>query len=139
VERWLIYSILSLLIWGAWGAVLKEASRGISWRQLYFFSGLATVAAVSTVGLTFHSEVFSTPRLQASLSLLAGTFGTLGYIFMIKALEAGGKASIVVPLTSLYPAVTVVLAYLLLGEHISFSKALGVVLAMAAIYLLSRP
>jgi transporter family protein len=139
VERWLIYSILSLLIWGAWGAVLKEASRGLSWRQLYFYSGLATVTAVATVGLMFHGEVAVTPRLQALLALLAGTFGTLGYIFMVKALEAGGKASVVVPLTSLYPAVTVILAYLALGERISPSRALGVALAIAAIYLLSRP
>ncbi len=139
MERWIVYSLLSLLLWGVWGVVLKEASRGISWRQLYVYSGLATIAAVSTVAAVGWAEVASTPRLQAGLSILAGAFGTLGYIFMVKALAAGGKASIVVPLTSLYPAVTVVLAYLVLRESLPPHRLLGVVLAIAAIYLLSKP
>jgi len=44
-----------------------------------------------------------------------------------------------VPLTSLYPAVTVILAWLLLGERINPSKATGIILALIAIYLFSRP
>ena len=139
MERWLAYSLLSLLLWGFWGVVLKQASRGLSWRQIYFYSGLATVTAVSTVAALYRGEVASTPRLGSLLAFAAGVFGTLGYIFMVKALAAGGEAAIVVPLTSLYPAVTVVLARLVLGETITPTKAAGIALAIAAIYLLSRP
>jgi transporter family protein len=49
----------------------------------------------------------------------------------------GGKAPIVVPLTALYPIVTVLLSFLVLSERISPIKAVGVVLALVAILLLS--
>jgi len=139
LERWLIYSILSLLLWGFWGATLKQASKGLGWRQIYFFSGLATVTAVTTIAVFYRGELVTTPRIGALLAFAAGVFGTLGYIFMVKALAAGDEASIVVPLTSLYPAVTVLLARLVLGESITALKAAGIVLAIAAIYLLSKP
>lgn len=50
---------------------------------------------------------------------------------------AGGKASIVVPATSLSPLVTVLLAFLVLGERLSRSQKLGLIFALGAIYLLS--
>jgi len=40
------------------------------------------------------------------LALIAGLLGGLGYLFFVNALREG-EASIVIPLTSLYPAVTV--------------------------------
>jgi len=59
------------------------------------------------------------------LALLAGLFGGGGYVLFMEALETG-KASIVVPLTALYPAVTVILALLFLGEKLSTTQAVGI-------------
>jgi len=139
LEKWLLFSVASLILWGVWGVLLKYVSEGLPWRSLYFFSGLATVAIVTVIGLVWRGDLFSASPRQALLAFLAGLFGATGYIAMIKALETGGSASVVVPLTSLYPAVTVVLARILLGEEITLSKALGVVLALLAIYLFSKP
>ena len=44
----------------------------------------------------------------------------------------GGKAAIVTPLASLYSLVTIPLAVVLLGEHISGREGFGIVLAIAA-------
>ncbi len=139
VEKWLAYSLASLILWGAWGILVKYVSETLNWRQLYFYSGLATITLVLLIALTASHDVLSVGPRNAVLAVLAGVFGATGYVAMIKALEAGGKASIVVPLTSLYPAVTVILAWLLLGERITPSKATGIILALIAIYLFSRP
>ena len=139
LEKWLLYSLLSLLLWGIWGVLVKYVSETLSWQQLYFYSGLATVAIVLAIAVLGTRLVTSTRPLYAALALLAGVFGATGYIAMIKALESGGKASVVVPLTSLYPAVTVLLAWGLLREELTPSKVLGIALALAAIYLFSRP
>ncbi len=54
----------------------------------------------------------------------------------MKALE-GGKASVVIPLTALYPAVTVAMAAVLLKEKPNPYQAVGIVLAIVASVLLS--
>ena len=136
--KWLVYALLALLLWGAWGAVLKLASRNMVWQQLYFYSGLATITAVVVVGLLNAHSVLSVGKLDAVIAVVAGVFGTLGYIFMVKSLEAGGDASIVVPLTALYPAVTAVIAFTVLSEKPTLEKIVGIVLAIVAVYLLSR-
>jgi transporter family protein len=53
-------------------------------------------------------------------------------------IEGSGAASIVVPLTALYPLVTVLLGYLFLGERLNPTQWLGVFLALVAAFLLSR-
>ncbi len=69
-------------------------------------------------------------------AVVAGLAGSLGYVFFVKALERG-EASIVLPLTALYPAVTVVLAFLFLHEKISMHQLIGILLAVVAVVLLS--
>jgi len=69
-------------------------------------------------------------------ALVAGVFGGAGYIFFVKALEHG-KASVVIPLTALYPAVTAIIALIILREKISLYQGIGIVLAIAAAILLS--
>jgi transporter family protein len=54
-----------------------------------------------------------------------------------RALESGGKASIVISLISLFPLLTVVLAVLVLHERLTGMQAAGAVVAIAAAILLS--
>ncbi|MET1127728.1 MAG: EamA family transporter [Thermoproteota archaeon] len=137
-ERWLLFSIITLASWGVWGVALKAAAQSLSWRQLYVFSGLATAIAITALALAYRSEVLSTGPKAALAALGAGSLGTLGYLSMVNALDSGGEASVVVPLTSLYPAVTAVVAYLALGEPLTKAKVAGIALAIAAAVLLSR-
>ena len=69
-------------------------------------------------------------------ALLAGATGALALVAFYNALSAG-KASIIVPLTALYPVVTIVISFLILSERISPLKGVGIALAVAAIILLS--
>lgn len=114
--------------------VLKVASRGSTWLEVYFLSAIASFAVAVTV------FVVGGPHLKAGRSalfaLLAGVFGGGGYVLFMKALSTG-KASVVVPLTALYPALTAVLALVVLGERISTTQAAGIVLAVLAAVLLS--
>ena len=60
----------------------------------------------------------------------------MGNIAFFQALTNGQKASIVVPLTALYPAVTVLLALVFLGEKLNRYQWLGLAMAIAAIIIL---
>ncbi len=99
---------------------------------VYFLSALASFAlAVFAVAGT---PVPKGRGLWAAL--VAGVFGGAGYVLFMKAVQEG-KASVVIPLTALYPAVTVALAVLLLGEGMTMLRAAGIALAVIAAVLLS--
>jgi len=130
----LAYALLCLIMWGLWGLVLKVASKGSSWLEVYFLSAIASFAVAVTV-FTISGPHLKVGR-SALLALLAGVFGGGGYVLFMKALSTG-KASVVVPLTALYPALTAVLALAVLGEKISTTQAIGIALAVLAAVFLS--
>ncbi len=131
---WVTYAVLCLVLWGLWGLVLKVAYRGGSWVSIYFLSSLASFTVAVTVFLVTHGSLI---KGRAALwACLAGIFSSTGYVFFIKALERG-KASVVIPLTALYPAVTAILALLILKEKLTLTQAVGIVLAIIATLLLS--
>lgn len=136
VGKWLVYAIATLLLWGAWGALLKLASEGRVWKEVYVSTNLAIVAAVAVILIVEGPSVIMEGR-QLIYALAAGAFGTLGFLGLVLALESGGKASIVIPLTSAYPGVTVILARIFLGEELETIKMIGVIFIIIGIILVS--
>jgi len=134
---WLVYSLLTILLWGVWGALTKVVSADIDayMNQVLFAIGVLPVMAI----------VFFSRRLTGGTNrgrgifyaFITGVLGGTGNIAFFKAFSEGGKASVVVPATSLSPLVTVILGYFVLKERASGYQKVGLALAMAAIYLLS--
>lgn len=62
----------------------------------------------------------------------------LGALTTFAALKQGGKASVVIPIINLYPLVTVAGVWLFLGERLSTTQVVGIVLALAAVVFLSQ-
>jgi len=135
--KWLAYSLICLALWGLWGFLLKLASKGLDWRTVYFLSTVASFSlAVAVVLASGGVRVGEAPRALVAAALAAGVAGGGGYVAFMKALESG-KASIVIPLTAAYPAITVVLALVFLGEKLSAMQVAGIVLVILACILLS--
>lgn len=134
---WLLYSVLTILLWGAWGVVSKVVTEHIdtATNQVFFTLGL----------LPLMLWVLRSPRMRSGrrralgigLAFLTGVLGGLGNLTFFQAMEVGGKASVVVPATALYPLVTVLLAVVLLHERMSRTQLSGLALALGAIYILS--
>jgi len=138
MPRWLAFSLLTILVWGAWGAVSKVASEGVDadTNQVFFTFGLLPLIAL----------VWRSPRnagggagrrIGIGWAFLTGILGGTGNIAFFHALVMGGKASIVSPVTALFPLVTVILAITLLYERVGRAQLIGLGLALVAIYLLS--
>jgi transporter family protein len=133
--NWIVASIIALICWGIWGVFLKQASKYYSWPQIFVVSTIATTVASLAVFLVMRPNIsFSSPGF--SWSLLGGILSAIAILSFYSAMQ-GGKTTIVVPLTALYPVVTILFSYLVLSERISSLKAIGVVLALIAILLLS--
>ena len=137
MPQWLALALLALTLWGVWGFLAKVASTHLDARTGAALQGLgAAVVTLALLGvLRFRPEV---PPGGAVAALAAGAALWLGIVAFTYALGSGGKAAVVVPLTALYPLVTIVLSLTLLKEQLTPLHGVGVVLALAAMVLLSR-
>ncbi len=133
--NWLIFSILTVILWGFWGFFIKLASSQLGWHQVFIVTSSITFvfSLLTYVSIKPSAEV---GFQGASYALVAGVLGAFALIFFNMAIKEG-NAIVVVPVTSLYPVVTVVLSYLILSEKLTFTKGLGIILALIAIVLVS--
>ena len=104
------------------------------------FWPLATARFTSVVFLLAFVTVRRQPVLPgksvALLVLLAGVLDATGIAFFLLAAHSG-RLDVAAVLSSLYPAATVLLAALLLRERVTRIQALGILLALIAVPLIS--
>lgn len=138
---WLLWSLATIAVWGAWGLVSKVASDGVDVyvNQLLYTVGLAPLMAFVGWTVWRHSRREAAAQRHKGIfwAFLTGILGGVGNLAFFQALVKGGEASIVAPVTALFPMVTVLLAVLLLKERIGRTQWAGLALAFVAIYLLS--
>jgi len=89
---------------------------------------LAAAVATRNVGLPAGR-----PGLLAAVTGLAGAVGTILFFFA----SHDGFLTITSVLTSLYPAVTIVLARVMLGERLTRMRLAGLALAGACVALIA--
>jgi transporter family protein len=136
MHLWLGFAIVALVLWGITGVTQKLSTNRISSERSFLWFCWAMVAISATV-LLFVRPQWQLGALVVSCSVAGGALNGLGAWTSFRALESGGKASIVISLISLYPLLTVVLAVLLLGERLTLTQTAGAVTAIAAAILLS--
>ena len=96
------------------------------------FASLAVVAMIVLLRPGRHPVQWSDVRL----AVFAGFLDSTGTLTFIRANQTGRLDAAVV-LTSLYPAVTVLLARIILKEHFTRWKAVGIVAALAAVPMIA--
>ena len=136
MSGWLSFALLALIFWGLWGVFSKVAASHLpSW--VIFLVELVVYVVVGgfILGLMRTPVTWSLPGLAAAVA--AGLCGGWALFFFLKALSTG-PAAVVVPLTSLYPVITVALGVTFLQETLSVRHLAGIILAAAAVWLLSK-
>jgi transporter family protein len=133
---WLLYALLTMVLWGLTGLTQKLATNYISVElSLVFFS--AAFVPIAMVILLFLPLDWKISHMAWFLGILGGVLNGLGVLTSLAAFHHGGKASVVTPLIALYPVVTVALAVPFLHEKISYRELAGIVLALLATVALS--
>ncbi len=134
--NWLGFSLMALGLWGLWGFLSKVAALQLPPGAAYL---LAITGHLAVVGYLAATGGLTIPWQPAGLAaaLGAGICMAFGLLCFFKAL-AGAAASVVVPLTALYPVVTVILSWTLLHEGFTLQRLAGLALALAAVWLLSK-
>lgn len=131
------YLILaSILGWGAGSLFYKLANDNM--HPIMVSTIITAVYVIVTpfafLFLKFDTSLNALGVLWAALGAIAMCVGSMGYFY---ALKAGGGAGEITTLTSLYPALTLLLSWLFLGEALTLRKTIGITLAFASIVVFS--
>lgn len=137
MPKWLFYTLLSVLFWGVWGVVSKPVADTIPADRYQALMTLGFLPAALLAARSPQLRVGTNLQHGIFFGFLAGLFGGVGNIALFYSLAQGGKASIIFPLTALYPVVTVVASLIVLRERLNRVQLVGIGLAVVAILLLN--
>lgn len=139
---WRVLSAVAILGWGLWGIMSKLSLRQLDWRVVLFVASIAAFPIVIALGLgpllgwgPNHSPVKINKYVL--FACIAGFGSTIATLAFNRALQKGGPANVVVPLTSQYVLVIVLFSTFFLREPLTWNRIVGIVAAVAAIVLLS--
>ena len=134
---WLFWAFGAVLCWGLWGLLPKMATNNLSPANVLFWESIG--AAIFGIILALCSG--AKPEIRApgvGLALLVGIVAIAGSFCNLHAAKLT-EASKLVPITALYPILTVIFAALLLKEEITPRLLLAVLLSIGATLCIAWP
>jgi len=113
---------------------IKQAGSGAA---LWIAASSRASSLVATALITLVGRKFSpTYALGFGIALVAGCIDVTGTFLFVRASQMGRLDTAVI-LSSLYPAVTVILARIFLGEHFTRWKTVGMIAALVAVPMIA--
>lgn len=139
MEKWILYAIVSMIFAGFTSVIAKiglsgiSAELGLSVRTCFVFCLVLVFAAIFVPAAELQSL---TARNYLWLGISAVTT-TVSWIFYYKAIKIGEVSSVALIDKGSF-VVAVLLAWLVLGEKMTLRIALGTLLIVAGLYVVSR-
>jgi transporter family protein len=139
MARWLGWTLATIVAWGIWAILSKLIADDQSPAHSQVLSTIGIMPVVLALWMMNDSPPTGNRRRGILLALGSGIVSCLGNIAYFDVFSRGTKAAAVIPITALYPAVTVLLAIPLLNEQLNRWQVIGIGLSMGAIYLFNVP
>jgi transporter family protein len=138
MQQWFLLASVALIFFGITGITQKLSTDYVSFEYSFVWFSVAFVfISIAILAGAHNLDWRPTPGIFV-LAAIGGLLNGLGALTSFAALEKGGKAGIVVPIINLYPLVTIVGAWIFLGERLSRVQAIGIVLALVSVILLAQ-
>jgi drug/metabolite transporter (DMT)-like permease len=131
---WPTFVALEVLCSGVWGAFASAPTALYGYPHGLIYA-IWSVTMVVPAAVMLRRQRLDRRRAATIRGLVAGLLGATGQLVLFSAL-ASGPAYLVFPIVSLAPAVTVILAVLLLRERLGAIGSVGLVLIVTAVVLL---
>jgi drug/metabolite transporter (DMT)-like permease len=134
-RSWIFYATLLILFWGVWGAfsALPATKYGYPDEMIYCIWALTIIIPAAFI---LRGQRLDRRPQAAIYGLLIGLTGAGGQLLLFQALTMG-PAYLIFPIVSISPAITVVMAMVLLRERVSRLAVVGLVAALVSIVLFS--
>jgi drug/metabolite transporter (DMT)-like permease len=133
---WFLYTIITLLAWGLWGAVIDLTAKAGFPETLGYVVWALTMIPPALVALGIIGWELDCDKRSVLLGCAAGFLGAGGQLILFKTLRIA-PAYLVFPFIALSPLVTIVMALIISRERATFKGWIGILLALAAGVLLS--
>jgi len=132
-RSWIFYATLLVVFWGVWGAfsALPATKYGYPDEMIY---AIWAVTMIIPAAVILRGQRWDRRPAATIYGLLIGLTGAGGQLALFQALTMG-PAYLIFPIISISPAITVVMAMVLLRERIPLLAVVGLVMALAAIVL----
>jgi drug/metabolite transporter (DMT)-like permease len=137
MRNWYVLSIVALVLMGVQRFLYKVSAERECSTVWTTFSFMATVTVLSAVFFFSLKESVSGARMLVLTALINSASFVLGTITHIEALKHV-PTSVAYPIIRLNMVVVVLFSVLFLRDHVSLHQALGIVLAIAVIVILTR-
>lgn len=130
-----LLGLLTAFCYGTADFLSRRQSQRVGYYRTTVYVYVATVAALLLL-LPILRPPISLTALSSALMLVTGVVFFFAFVLLYRALEKG-VVSVVAPIAYTYPAVTTILAVLLLGEVLTFRTALALAAIIVGVVLLS--
>src|SRR2546425_11602785 len=127
---WVYYSLLAIVFWGFVGLFQKLGASRISADSLLVWLMAGYILTLPYLLAT--DDIFTLSSRDIFVGVLGGITNGLGSWSLFAALENGAKASVAIPLTALYPLLTILLAVVFLAERLTPLQGVGILFAIVA-------
>jgi bacterial/archaeal transporter family protein len=134
MSGWVLPAVLYVLFLGASGVTTKLALRTITWEQMVLWVPIAYIGIAIVLLATGTRLPLGTGGGWAAVTAVLVSAALVLFFIAL----THGEASTVVPVTSVYPVVTLIGAALFLSEKITLVRGAGTALVVAGVVLLSR-
>ena len=135
-KLWLLFILITVVTWGIWGAFSGyQISHGIPDTVVYIAWALSMLPC-ALVALIINKGKLTFSWRGIGLGAIVGLLGAGGQLVLFKALTLG-PSYIIYPFISMSPVVVITLASIFLKERANKWQIAGIVVALAAILLLS--
>lgn len=133
---WLIYTLVTTILWGVWGAFIEIPEKAGFPATLGYSVWALTMIPCSIVALAIAKWRLEHNLRSILLGSAIGLLGAGGQLILFEALREG-PAYVVFPVISLFPVVTIFLSSLFLKETTTPRHKTGIAIALIAILFLS--
>lgn len=133
MEYWLLFSLLSIMLWSLWAFLPKISLQYLRPEQIFGFETIGGLLVALLVLAYTHS--IDIHPLGSTLALLSGLFN-YGGVYLYIRLISQRSVGVAAISTGLYPLIAVVLGIVLLSEPVTLRKVLGVLFGLFALALI---
>ncbi len=135
MNHWLAPAIVALASWGVWAFLPKLTTRYIDPASALVFQAAGGVIVAVAVLIAINFKLALDWR-GLTLALATGVLGVLGALSYLYAVTRGPVA-LIATATALYPAITIILAFVLLQESVTMKQGIGILLGIVALVLVA--
>lgn len=134
MTAWILPSLIYIIFLGTLGITTKLALRHIGWQDMIVWTTIVYMLISIGMLVAGQAKIAVGPGTLAAIgsAVLASTALIALYIALGK-----GDASTVVPFTSAYPIITLILSVLVLAEKITPLRGAGAVIVILGVAMIS--